>query len=150
MTDADRAGEFGTIYLPALQRVRTLWMDLEPLVAKTGYDDPIEPTELRIELADGLGDAESARFDIQWSELDNYSFHYVDSMDVNWRFDCHPNTQSPERHFHPPSSAGTTDAAPSCVRVGEVSLVTRAVHKMWRTAYKRGELERLNSISNPP
>lgn len=150
MTGGDRTGEFGTIYLPALQRIRTLWLDLEPLVSATGYDDPVQPTELRIDLADGLGDADSARFDIQWSDLDNYSFHYVDSTAVNWRFDCHSNDQSPDRHFHPPPEARTGDAEPSCVQVGEVSLVTRAVHKLWRVAYESGERDRLNRISNPP
>jgi hypothetical protein len=150
MTNGDRAGEFGTIYLPALQRIRNLWVDLEPLVAETGYDDPVEPTEVRIELADGFGDADSARFDIQWSVLDNYSFHYIDSANVNWRFDRHPNTHSPDRHFHPPPDARTVDAEPSCIHVGEVSLVTRAVHKMWRAAYESGDIDRLNSISNPP
>jgi len=150
MRDGDRAGAFGAIYLPALQRIRTLWVDHEPLVADTGYDDSVEPTELWIELADGLGEAESARIDIQWSDLDNYSFHYVDSADVNWRFDRHPNTHSPDRHFHPPPRAETADAVPSCVQVREVSLVTRAVHKMWRAAYESGNLDRLNSLSNPP
>ena len=146
----DRAGEFGTIYLPALQRIRTLWMDLEPLVTETGYDDPVEPTELRIELTAGLGDADSARFDIQWSDLNNYSFHYIDSADVNWRFDRHPNTHSPNRHFHPPPDARAADAESSCIHVGEVSLVTRAVHKLWRVAYESGDRDRLNSLSNPP
>jgi hypothetical protein len=146
----DRSGEFGTIYLPALQRIRTFWLNFEPLVAETGYDDPVDPTELRIELTDGLGDADSARFDIQWSTLDNYSFHYVDSADVNWRFDRHPNTHSPDRHFHSPPAARTVDAEPSCIHVEEVSLVTRAIYKMWRIAYESGDLNRLNSISNPP
>jgi len=102
MSGDDRAGEFGPIYLPALQRIRDLWIELEPLVDETSYDDVVAPTELRITLSDGLGDATSARFDIQWSELGMYSFHYVDSDDVNWRFDRHPNTHSPEIHFHPP------------------------------------------------
>lgn len=150
MTGADRAGEFGAVYLPALRRIRNLWVNLEPLVVDTGYDDPVDPTELRIELADGLLDAQTARLDVQWSVLDNYSFHYVDSADVNWRFDCHPNTHSPDRHFHPPPSARTAAAEPSCIRVAEVSLVTRAVYKLWRAAYESGDLERLNGTSNPP
>lgn len=146
----DRAGEFGTIYLPALRRIRDLWVDLEPLVVDTGYDDLVHPTELRVVLSDGIGGADSARIDIQWSELDNYSFHYTDSTGVNWRFDRHPNTHSPERHFHPPADGGTGDPEPSCIRVDEVSLVTRAVHKLWRAAYERGDPKRLNSLSNPP
>lgn len=146
----DRAGEFGAIYLPALRRIRTLWIEHEPLVENTHYDDPVSPTELRIDLVDGIGDAVSARFDIQWSERGMYSFHYVDSHDVNWRFDRHPNTHSPERHFHPPPDAPSIDAEPSCITVSEVTLVTRAVHAMWRVAYDHDDPERLNSASNPP
>lgn len=82
--------------------------------------------------------------------LDNYAFHYVDTDDVNWRFDRHPNTHSPDRQFHPPPTAATTHADPSCIRVMEVSLVTRAVHKLWRVAYESDDMSRLNSASNPP
>ncbi|MEZ3163860.1 hypothetical protein ABNG03_03685 [Halorubrum sp. RMP-47] len=46
MNDDDRAGEFGPIYLPALQRVRDRWLKLEPLVDQTAYDDVVAPTEL--------------------------------------------------------------------------------------------------------
>lgn len=111
--------------------------------------------QLHVELSDGLDDADTARFDIRWSELDNYSFHYVDSAGVNWRFDRHPNTHLPEAHFHPPQDAtrpdvSTAAAEPSCIRVEEVSLVTRAVIAMWRAAYESGDRGRLNSSSNPP
>jgi hypothetical protein len=150
MSDDDRAGEFGPIYLPALQRIRDLWLELEPLVDTTSYDDVVAPTELQISLSNGLGDADSARLDIQWSELGMYSFHYVDSDDVNWRFDCHPNTHSSEIHLHPPSAAATTAAEPSCIEVAEVSLVTRAVHAMWRAAYENDDVDQLDSASNPP
>jgi hypothetical protein len=64
MSDGDRAGVFGPVDLPALQRIRTLWLETEPLVETTGYDDPVSPTELRIHLVDGLGPAETARLDI--------------------------------------------------------------------------------------
>jgi hypothetical protein len=150
MSDDDRAGEFGPIYLPALQRIRDLWVELEPVVETAYYDDVVSPTELHIELTDGIGTADSARFDIQWSELDMYTFHYVDSEDRNWRFDRHPNSHSAENHFHPPPDAVTTGAEPSCIEVTEVSLVTRAVHAGWRTAYKHADVSRLNSLSNPP
>jgi hypothetical protein len=150
MNQRDRAGEFGPIYLPALHRVRNLWLDVEPLVEKTYYNDIVSPTELHIELADGLGTATDSRFEIQWSELDMFSFHYTDSDDVNWRFDRHPNTHSPETHFHPPPDASTDAAEPSCIEVEEVSLVTRAVYVMWRAAYDHDDLKRLNRVSNPP
>lgn len=150
MTDGDRAGEFGAIDFPALQRVRTCWLDLEPLVTATGYDDSVAPTELQVELADGIGAAESARIDVQWSDRGMYGVHYVDDADVNWRFDRHPNGHSPLAHFHPPPDAATTDAEPSCIEVTEVSLVTRAVHALWRVASETGDLARLNDATNPP
>ena len=150
MSDDDRAGEFGPIYLPALQRIRTLWLALEPLVETTYYDDIVSPTELHVALTDGIATADAAQLDIQWSELNMYSFHYVDTNDVNWRFDRHPNTHSPASHFHPPPDASTVGAEPSCIEVTEVSLVTRAVQAMWRAAFDNDDVSRLNSLSNPP
>ena len=150
MSDGDRAGEFGRISLPALRRIRDLWIQLEPLVSDTGYDDSIDPTELHLELTDGLGPAETARIDVQWSELDHYSFHYVDDRGGNWRFDRHPNTDSPPKHFHPPPDAPTDGAEPSCIRIEGVSLVTRAVQALWRAAHEHDDLGRLNGLSNPP
>ena len=150
MSGDDRAGEFGPIYLPALQRIRDLWLELEPVVEAASFDDVVAPTELQISLADGLGAADAARIDVQWSERGMYSFHYVDTEDVNWRFDRHPNTHSPEVHFHPPPDAATSTAEPSCIDVTKVSLVTRAVHAMWRAAYESHDVDHLNSVSNPP
>ncbi|WP_255246064.1 hypothetical protein [Halolamina sp. CBA1230] len=69
MTDDDRAGECGLVDLPALQRIRDCWLELDPLADETAYDDVVAPTELQISRSDGLGDPESARFDIQCSEL---------------------------------------------------------------------------------
>ena len=109
---SERSGEFGEIDLPALGRIRNHWVDLEPLVGETGYDDALDPTELDVELTDGLGDAETARIDVQWSELGNYSFHYVDAGGVNWRFDRHPNTHCPEKHFHESPEAASSAVTP--------------------------------------
>jgi hypothetical protein len=146
----DRAGMFGPIYLPALQRIRTLWLDLEPLVADTRYDDRVSPTELRIELVEGVGATDTARLDVQWSERGMYGFHYTDDDGTDWRFDRHRNTHSAEKHFHPPPDAVADDAEPSCITVEEVSPVTRAVHALWRAAYDHDDLDRLNSRSNRP
>lgn len=83
------------------------------------------------------------------SEVGEYlAVHAAD--DVNWRFNRHPNTHSPEIHFHPPPEAATTAAEPSCLDVTEVSLVTRAVYAMWRAAYENDALDRLNNASDPP
>jgi hypothetical protein len=65
-----------------------------------------------------------------------FSFHYVDSDDINWWFDRYPNTHSPEILFHPPPDAATAAAEPPCIDVSEVSLIARAVHAIWRAAYR--------------
>jgi hypothetical protein len=52
MSNHDRAGEFGPIYLPALKRIRDCWLEFESLVKATAYDDVVAPTELQISLAD--------------------------------------------------------------------------------------------------
>lgn len=64
MSDPDRVGTFGSIDLPALRRIRDLRLELEPVVESTSYDDVVSPTELRISLTDGLGNADAARIDI--------------------------------------------------------------------------------------
>ncbi len=149
MSEDELTAEFGPIYLPALQRIRTLWTEREPLVDAASFDDPVDPTELHVTLTDGLETADTARFDIRWSERGMYSFHYTDPNDLNWRFDRHPNPHSPDAHFHPPPDASIDDAVSSCITVTEVSLVARAIHAMWRAAYEH-DTGRLNSFSNPP
>jgi len=99
-------------------------------VGETEFDDPLSPTVVKITLIDGLGVADAARIDVQWSVSNNYSFHDVDDDGVNWRLNRHPNPHSPETHFHPPPDASTEAALPSCITVEEVSLVTRAVFVM--------------------
>lgn len=146
----DRAGDFGGIDAPSLSRIRNLWIDMEPLVTATGYDDVTNPSELRVELSDGIGEATRARIDIQWSDLGYYSFHYTDDSEVNWRFDHHPNPHSAEKHFHPPPMASTPEAEPSCIEVETPELVARAVYELWRLAYEEDDVNLLNSASNPP
>lgn len=119
-------------------------------MGETALDDPLSRTVVQITIIDGLRVADAARIDVQWSVLENYTFNDVDDDGVNWRFDRHPNTNSPETHFHPPPDASTEAALPSCITVEEVSLVTRAVFVMWRAAYESDDLDRLNSRSNPP
>lgn len=145
MSDGSR--EFGTISRTALERVRNGWIDAEPLTDETAYDDLVDPTKLRIHLEDGIGEATAARIDVRWSRRGNYSFHYADGG-IDWRFDRHPNPHSTEKHFHPPPDASGTE--PSCIEVEEVSLVTRAVHSLWRRAYERGDVSGINAGSNPP
>jgi hypothetical protein len=117
---------------------------------KWGRSGVVAPTELQISFTDGLGDAESAQLDIQWSELRMYWFHYVDSDDVNWRFDRHPNTHSPEIHFYPPAR-GCNDGRRTVLHRRHRSLTRDACRPCDVASSLRGRhIEQLNSASHPP
>lgn len=127
---------------------------MEPF-ASGSLDDFLDPSVLRIELNDGVGPAEHARFDVDWTTLDDYSIHYTDNSSQNCRWDNHPNDypKAPDYpHFHPPPDASSErdDVEDSCIEVTEIELVARAIHKLWRQAYERGTLEGINDASNPP
>lgn len=125
----------------ALLDFRDAFEQVEPL-ADGELDDFLNPRELRITMADGVGEAESGRFDVVWTTLDDYNVHYTDEMGRNLRWDRHPNDYPGvgEAHFHSPT--GVVEA--SAIDVTEIELVARAVHRLWRTAYERGTLEGIN------
>ncbi|QPV63217.1 hypothetical protein I7X12_00860 [Halosimplex litoreum] len=149
--DTDGHSEvFGPIDASALREIRDLFLDHEPLVETASLDDPLNPQTLSIELADGIGEAATARFDVRWSLSDNYAFHYRDALGRDLRFDCHPKPDAPARHFHLPPNAPSRPVEPSCITVIEVSLVARAVVRLWRDAYERGSLDGINDAENPP
>lgn len=136
---------FGPIDRGALTTLRTLFDETEPLVTHTGFDDPLNPRVLRIEVSEGFETA--GRFDVRWSEFEYYSFHYTEpELDV--RFDRHPNTHSPEKHFHPPNASRA--AIQSCIEVERVELVGLAVLGQWRIALERNDPTILNEGDNPP
>lgn len=115
---------------------------MEPL-ATGELDDFFDPDELRIELEDSVGDAETARFDVVWTTVDDYNVHYTDDAGRNVRWDVHPNEYhgvSGDAHFHPPpdASADPQEVEESCIDVSEVGLVARAVHRLWQSAYEQG------------
>ncbi|THE66821.1 hypothetical protein D8Y22_01495 [Salinadaptatus halalkaliphilus] len=144
----------GPIDGPSLYDFRATFERLEPM-ATGELDDPVDPTELTLQLADGIGSASSARLDVSWTTVDDYNVHYTDSQDRNCRWDVHPHDfprPATDHHFHPPPRASNTpdDVAPSCIAVSEVVLVARAVHACWRLAYDDGELEAINAVENPP
>jgi len=69
MNGEDRAVEFGPIYLPTLQRIRDLWLDLEPLVDDTAYDDVVAPRNYRSVSAMGWAtQRRSARYPVERTE----------------------------------------------------------------------------------
>jgi hypothetical protein len=141
---------FGPIDAAALRDIRDLFEKLEPLVETATLDDPLNPQTLSVELGDGVGEADTARFDVRWSLSDNYCFHYTDGCGRNFRFDCHPKPDGPNRHVHLPPDAPSRPVVASCITVREVSLVTRAVLQRWRDAYERGTLDVIHDGENPP
>lgn len=147
---AEPSTGFGAIDAAALRKTRDLFVEMEPLVESATLDGTMNPQTLDVELADGVGDASTARIDVQWSVDGNYAFHYTDDRDRDLRFDRHPKPEAPRRHFHPPPDATSDPVEPSCIAVTDVALVTRAVLKRWRDAYDSGTLDGVNDAENPP
>lgn len=138
----------------ALLDFSTVFERLEPL-ATGDLDDFVDPSELRIHLDDGIGDADAARFDVVWTTAGDYNVHYSDSLERDARWDVHPHSYpqpAGDGHFHPPPDASSDpgDVVDSCITVSEIELVARAVHVLWRRAYDRGSFEGINDASNPP
>lgn len=138
----------------ALLDFRETFERMDPVASGT-LDDFFDPDKLQVDLNDGVGDAETARFDVVWTTVDDYNVHYTDDAGRNVRWDVHPNEypDAPEdSHFHPPpdASADPQEVEASCIDVSEVELVARAVHRLWRNAYERGTLDGVNDAVNPP
>ena len=152
LTQDDLDGDVGAPDVVAMEQICEVFLSLDGLVDETesGLNDLIDPQELHVRLEDGIGDAEWARFDVTWYRGGCYSFHHVDSDAVNFRWDCHPKDGAPKRHFHPAPNAPSKDAEASCIRVAEPKTVARAVHKLWRRAYRSDSLRNLNDAKNLP
>lgn len=130
MTD-DLAGPVGPVDTVVLQQIRNLGVQEEPLVEETSFDNPIDPTELVVELAIGM--AEPGRFEITWWQRGAYRYHYTESDGIDFRFDRHPKDDAPDTHFHPPPDGGP--AARSILQnVTQAQVVTRVVLSQWRAA----------------
>ncbi len=127
----DFAGPVGPVSYPVLVQIRDLLLSEEPLVSTTAFDNPVNPTELVVELSAGLDSP--GRFEITWWEQEAYRFHYTEPEGLNFRFDSHPKDGAPAAHFHPPPAAGR--AEPSFLDgISQSQVVTRAVMTRWRTA----------------
>jgi len=160
MSASGRTGEShslrGPIDRAVLITVRDVVTGYEPL-ATAALDDFLDPTALQIELDDGLGSADSARIDVQWTTADDYKFHYTDPEGVNFRWGKHPHDGDYVNvpglaHYHPPPNASSSPTAveQSCIEQSPPTLVTRAVLKLWRVAYETDSLAPLNAGRNPP
>lgn len=154
MEDAESHALCGAIDAGALYDFRTEFERLEPL-ASGSLDDVLSPGELRLQLDDGIAEAERATLTVRWSVKDDYNIHYSDDAERNLRWDVHPHDYTaPEGdgHYHPPPNASSEDSGveASCVVVRELVLVARAVHQLWRAAYESGTFGPLNDAMNPP
>lgn len=143
-------GDIGAPDASDMRLIRNLFLADEPLVETATFDSVLHPNEFRIRFTDGVGDAEWCRLDITWYTSGAYRFHYVDSEGMNWRFDRHPNTHSPEKHFHEPPNGNAKATQPSCITVEEPRLVARAALQLWRRAYTNRSFTELNTAHDPP
>lgn len=146
----------GPIDRAVLLTIRDVITEYEPF-ATAELDDFLDPRVLEVRFQDGLGDAGSARIDVQWTTRGDYTFHYSDPEAVDLRWGKHPHDgdylQAPGlEHYHPPpdASSAPTDVEDSCIRQSHPKLVARSVLKLWRAAYHADSLAPLNAGSNPP
>ena len=135
-------GSIGPVDYPVLRQIRALCVDEEPLVEATSFDDPVNPTELILEFSTGLDSP--GRMEITWWSRGAYRYHYTEPGGVDFRFEAHPKSDTPDVHFHPPPNAGP--AEPSFLDgVTQPQTVTRAVLTRWRHAIGDDQgLERFN------
>lgn len=149
ISEEELSEDLGKPAVDAMIDIRNLFITEEPLVTGYEWNDSLNKREIRITFSDGI-DADWSRLDVSWYTSRAYKFHYGDSNDSHWRFDRHPNTHSPEKHFHRPPDANATEAEPSCITVEEPLLVARAVHQLWRRAINQASFELVNVAHNPP
>lgn len=154
MEDSESHSLRGAVDAGALHDFRSEFERLEPL-ASGSLDDPVSPSELRLQLDDGIAEATTATLTIRWSVQNDYNVHYSDDTGRNLRWDVHPHEYTApddDGHYHPPPNASSDneDVEASCVRVVELVLVARAVHQLWRAGYDTGSVDPLNDATNPP
>lgn len=146
----DVESDVGPLDEAALEQIRETFTAVDGLVADSGFDSLLDPTEFVVVFEDGVGEAGWARFDVRWFQRGYYSFHHVDERGVDFRFDYHPKPDAPERHFHSPPAAASGNVVESCITVTAPGLVARAVHSLWRRAYETNSFDGLNTAENPP
>lgn len=154
MEDSESHSLRGGIDAGALHDFRSEFERLEPL-ASGSLDDPVNPSELRLQLDDGIGEATTATLTVRWSVQNDYNIHYSDDMERNLRWDVHPHEYTApdgDEHYHPPPNASSNDddVVASCMRVTELVLVARGVHQLWRAGYDNSSVDPLNDATNPP
>ena len=136
MEDSESHPLRGAIDAGALHDFRSEFERLEPL-ASGSLDDPVSPSELRLQLDDGIGEATTATLTVRWSVQNDYNIHYSDDTGRDLRWDVHPHEYTApagDSHYHPPPHASNDDddVEASCIGVTELVLLARAVHHLWR------------------
>lgn len=154
MEDSESHSLRGAVDAGALHDFRSEFERLEPL-ASGSLDDVVSPSELRLQLDDGIGEATTAAITVRWSVQDEYNVHYSDDVDRNLRWDANPHEYTApdgDGHYHPPPNASSDDddVEASCIEVTEIVLVSRAIHQLWRAGYESGSADPLNNATNPP
>lgn len=144
----------GAVDRGALIDFRDSFLRLEPL-ASGELSDFTNPDSLAISFSDGIGAADGGQFDVVWTTKGDYSLHYTDDADQNFRWDRHPNEYPNVKgvnHFHPaPDATNSPNAVEeSCITVNQIVLVARALQKLWRSAYAAGSVAGINDIRDPP
>lgn len=141
----DLDGDPGPLDVVAMDEIRSAFTGLDALVDAAGFENPADPSVVRVHFADGIGEADECRFDVRWYRNGYYNVHHTDSTGRNFRWDYHPKVGAPDKHFHPPPDAPSEDPEPSCLAAERPPVVARAVHKLWRCAYDTGRTTVLNS-----
>jgi hypothetical protein len=137
---------------PATSRFCEEFVKVEGVAGKPYYDDPLSPTRMHIPLTDGFH--QSGGFDVRWKhDVNYYHIHYREPFEaatpqIEYRFDRHNDTHSPQTHFHEPPDA--SPRVSSCITVTQVPLVARAVAKTWRYGYENNDVSLVNDLSDPP
>jgi hypothetical protein len=79
MPDTEGHSLQGPIDAGALHGFRAEFERLEPL-ASGSLDDVVSPSELRLQLTDGIGEATTATITVRWSVQNDYNIHYSDDI----------------------------------------------------------------------
>ena len=66
--DEDIEGDIGLLDVAALEEIREEFLVLDGLVDHAGFDSLLDPTELQIDINDGIADATWCRLDVRWHQ----------------------------------------------------------------------------------
>ena len=107
MADDWERVETGSPDLQRLQTARTVARKYEPHVTEATFDSSLDPQTLHLSLDAGIR-ADTGRFDVTWTENGYYRYNYTEGEKFNYRYDCHPRMDVPEKRARSPAASGTT------------------------------------------